>query len=137
MDETKEDLKEKNDSQETETSHMEERRKARQTTELWTIGVILVIIGAVTLARNAGGFYLENWWALLILIPAFGAFTRAWETYKNHDNQWTKSARGSLIGGVVFIVIAVFFLFNLNWIIFGPILLILGGGLILLNSLAK
>lgn len=101
----------------------------------WVFGGILILLGIVFLLQNMGLEFLTNWWALFILLPAFGAFTAAWRTYQAAGSHLTAASRGSLIGGLVLTMIAAIFLFNLNWTILGPALLILAGIGILLNAL--
>jgi len=99
------------------------------------VGVILILVGVVFLLQNMTGFYLNNWWALFILIPAFGSFSRGWQAVQDADGKVTSHARGSLIGGLVLTAVAAILLFNLDWAIFGPFLLIAVGAVMLLNSL--
>jgi len=93
----------------------------------WMGGVVLIIIGVVFLLRQVSGFRLDNWWALFILIPAVGSFSSAWRAYENADRKFTATVRGSLIGGLIMVLVAVIFLFNLNWALFFPAILILSG----------
>jgi hypothetical protein len=77
---------------------------------------------------------LENWGALFILIPAFGAFDRAWRLYRNGDDQFVSQARGALLVGIVLTVVTTMILFELNWTFYGPLLIILTGVGILVNA---
>lgn len=116
------------------SSRLEERRRSRGR-EPWMVGVILIFIGVIFLMQNFGGYYVNNWWALFILIPAFGSFSRAWQMMQSSDGQLTSSARSALIGGLVLTSVAAILLFNLDWIIFGPILLIVVGLAMLINAI--
>jgi hypothetical protein len=98
----------------------------------WIGGVILLLLGGVLLLQNFGVVYAFNWWALFILIPAVGAFGAAWAAYRQ-TGRLGAAARGSLIGGIVLSMVAAAFLFNLNWALVGPALLILAGFGILVN----
>jgi hypothetical protein len=49
----------------------------------WAFGVVLVLIGLVFLFQNLTGYNLVNWWALFILIPAFGFLEASWISYRN------------------------------------------------------
>ncbi len=113
----------------------EERRAGRGYGGAWIGGTVLIILGVVFLLQNLGAFALENWWALFILIPAVGSFGNAWREYQGAGGYLTPSARGSMIGGLVLTMVAAIFLFNLNWGLLGPILIILAGTAILLNAL--
>ena len=100
----------------------------------WVGGAILIALGVLLLAQNMMGFYLHNWWALFILIPAAGAFGRALTQYRSAGGRLTGQARGSFLGGVILTMIAATFLFGLSWTILGPALLILVGASLLINS---
>ena len=100
----------------------------------WIAGVLLIAIGVMFLFRTTLGIYLENWWALFILIPAWGAFAKAWDFYRK-DGRLGWFARRSLFAGVLLTFIAVAFLFNIDWVLAFPALLILVGVGILVNSL--
>ncbi len=113
-----------------------QRREARRAAlgdpsrgSTWVTGFILILLGLAFLLRTTGNFNfpLNNWWALFILIPAVGAFDTALRMYRNADNQLTGPALGSLLVGLVLTFVTASFLFNLNWSLFGPIILILAG----------
>jgi hypothetical protein len=108
------------------------RAERRAQSTGWVGGAILLLLGIVLLLQNFGVVYSFNWWALFILIPAVGAFGAAWAAYRQ-TGRLGAAARGSLIGGIVLSMVAVAFLFNLNWALVGPVLLILAGFGILLN----
>ena len=114
-----------------QTPEVESRRRH---TGRWVPGLILIALGAVFLVNNLTGIEIKNWWALFILIPAFGAFARAWERY-NQAGTLDRHARQSLLGGLILTALAAVFLFNLNWVWFGPVLLILLGLTLLGNEL--
>ncbi len=117
----------------TPSSQLEERRRGRGR-EPWLMGVILILVGAVFLLQNFTGIYFENWWALFILIPAFGSFSRGWQAMQNANGQVSAHARSGFIGGLVLTAVAAILFFSLDWVIFGPILLILAGLAMLLNA---
>lgn len=95
----------------------------------WIAGLIMILLGVAFLIRTTGNFDfpLNNWWALFILIPAVGAFDTAIRMYRNSNNQLTAPAGGSLLVGLVLTFVTASFLFNLNWSLFGPVILILAG----------
>ena len=111
----------------------EERRANRRGTGAWIGGAVLIALGLIFLLQNTGLFVLHNWWALFILIPAIGSFGATYTMYRNNSNRLTYPARGSLIAGVVFTLIAAAFLFDVNFGLFWPGLLILVGIGLLLN----
>lgn len=97
------------------------------------LGGILIIVGIAVLVQNLGGPALNNWWALFILFPAVGCFGTAWNTYQNAGGRLTAAGRSSLIAGLAFTMGSAIFLFDLNWMVMGPVLLILAGISILMN----
>ncbi len=94
------------------------------------------MLGIIFLLGNVRWFYLNNWWALFILIPAVGSFADAWNVYRQ-AGRLNRRARGALISGCVFLLITATFLFNWNWGVVLPVLLIIWGVSILLNSLIE
>jgi hypothetical protein len=99
----------------------------------WFGGVILVLLGVIFLMQSLGYPVLANWWAIFILIPAFWAFVAAWNNYQDHG-RFTRGAVSALTIGVLFTLLAGIFLFNLAIGIFWPILLIIGGLVILISA---
>jgi hypothetical protein len=98
------------------------------------VGIILIVLGGLFLMRTMGtDIPLTNWWALFILIPAFGALSAAWRMYRQADNRLTVAARSSLLVGLVLSFITFMFLFEISWTYVGPILIILVGIAIILN----
>jgi hypothetical protein len=111
----------------------EERRAARRANGAWVGGAVLIALGVIFLLQNAGLMTLHNWWALFILIPAFGSFATAYTLYRNSGDRLTYSARGSLIGGLILTFVAGAFLFELSFGVFLPMVLIIAGVGLLLN----
>ncbi len=104
----------------------ESQQPARSHSNNWLGGVILIAIGVIFLFSNISGFYLNNWWALFILIPAIGSFGKAWNGYRE-NGRLDGEARGGLIGGLILTLVASAFLFNLDWGMIWPLFLIIGG----------
>jgi len=92
----------------------------------WVAGVVLIAIGIIFLISNTTNFFLANWWALFILIPAVTNFNNAWRRYQQ-DGRLNKAARGSLTGGFILTFIAAVFLFSWDWGVVWPFFLIIGG----------
>ena len=113
----------------------DERRAARHANGPWIGGAVLILLGVIFLLQNIGLATLNNWWALFILIPALGSFSTAYALYRNSGDRLTYAARGSLIGGLVFTLLAFAFLFELSFGVFAPVLLIVAGIGLLLNFL--
>jgi hypothetical protein len=100
----------------------------------WLWGAILIFLGFIFLLQNLGYNVLVNWWAVLILFPAFWAYAAAWNIYTERQ-RLTASAIGSLLTGVLLTLLAAIFLFNLNTGIFWPVLLIVAGLALILTVL--
>jgi hypothetical protein len=100
----------------------------------WIGGAVLILLGVVFLLQNMGIPFPANWWALFILIPAFWAFVAAWESYRN-NGRLTRGGAGSLAGGGLLTSLALVFLLNLNVGLFWPVLLIVGGLVLLVTAL--
>ncbi len=119
----------------TQSENFERRRDHRLAyTSGWIGGAILIALGILLLLQNLTGFSLDNWWALFILIPAAGAFGRAWQGYQNAGGRLSGEAGRSLFGGILLLLITAIFLFGWSWTIFGPALLILAGASLLFTS---
>jgi hypothetical protein len=103
----------------------------------WILGGILVLLGIVFLLQNFMNISFGNWWALFILIPAFGSFNNAYRSYNDAGKQITPHARSSFMWGILLSLITAILLFNLNWSLLGPVVLILLGLGILLNVMMK
>jgi hypothetical protein len=107
-----------------------QRRGGRAYT--WIGGAILILLGLLFLLQNAGVPFLTNWWALFILIPAFVAFAAAWDTYRG-SGRLTRRGAGLLAGGVLLTILMLVFLLGLDLGLAWPVLLIVGG-LVLLGA---
>jgi hypothetical protein len=99
----------------------------------WFGGLVLILIGAAFLLENLGISYLTNWWALFILIPAFGIFLAAWENYQD-NGRLTRGGVATLTVGSLLTIVALALLLNLNVGLFWPILLIAGGLVLILTA---
>jgi hypothetical protein len=108
-------------------------RRAARAGGAWIGGVILIGLGMIFLLQNTGALYLQNWWALFILLPALGSFGESFTEYRV-SGRFNAKARGSLVAGLVFTAIASVFLFNLNFSLLLPIILIVAGVGILFNT---
>lgn len=93
----------------------------------WIGGVVLIALGLIFLLRNLGVPFLQNWWALIFLIPAGAAFFTAWRTYQRNGNRLSGSVVSSVIIGAIFLVLAITFLMSLEWGIYWPVILVLLG----------
>jgi len=92
----------------------------------WFGGLVLILIGAAFLLENFGVPFLTNWWALFILIPAFGSFLAAWEIFQD-NGRLTRGGVATLTVGSLLTILALAFLLGLNIGLYWPVLLIAGG----------
>jgi hypothetical protein len=112
----------------------EERRARRRSGgEAWIGGFILIALGVIFLLQNFGGFHFRNWWALFILIPAIGSLGTAW-SLSQRAGKLNRAARSALFSGLVLLLITAAFLFDLNWNLLLPLLLIVLGLGMLINT---
>ena len=92
--------------------------------------VAIIAIGALLLANNLGypvaWFDRGNGWAVLILLAAFAPLTCAWEVYHARGRFDAEVAHYLLAAGAVALV-ACMFLFELDWSVWWPLFVILGG----------
>jgi phosphatidylserine synthase len=100
----------------------------------WIAGGVLVMIGVLLLASNLTGASFDNWWALFILIPAFGSLYVALVNY-NEAGGMTQSVRKPLTGGIILLLVCIMFLFELPWGTLWPFLLIIAGGTMLVTAM--
>ena len=106
-------------------------------TPAWVFGGVLVLVGIVFVVRNITGFELQNWWALFILIPAFGSLATAYSMYRRNGDRLTAASRGPLIGGLVLLALVVIFLLGIDFAVAWPILLIVAGAAVLVGGFAR
>lgn len=97
------------------------------------LGLLLILAGFLLLLQQFTNFEFRNWWALFLLIPAFGALSTGWLIYQN-TGRISESVRGSLNGSLLLLTIAVMFLANLDWAIWWPLVVIAPGIILLLNG---
>ena len=115
---------------------LQARRQARAARHggAWVGGAVLIAVGILLLFQTLTSLSLEKWWSLIILIPAAGAFANSWRIYRR-SSHLSASARASLLGGILLTMMAAVFLLELDWTIFGPVLIILGGLGLLISAI--
>lgn len=113
-------------------------RRARRAGAPWAGGLILIVIGGILLLQNLNIAipYLQNWWALFILIPAAGSFGNAYSAFR-YAGVLDARGRGALIGGFFLTALAFGLLFGISFSYFLPVMLILGGVTLLINTMLK
>ena len=106
-----------------------------QPSNIW-IGLVFIFGGAVVLLNQLNILPFElNWWALLILFPAFGTLTSAYNRYRFTNDLFEMRVMIPALVGLFMLLLSVSLLvgdaINLNLRVYWPIILIvLGLGLI-------
>ena len=100
----------------------------------WIGGVALIAFGVIIMLQNMGIVQLHNWWALFILLPALGSFAAAYGAYRTNGGHLNAMVRGSFMGGLLITAIAAVFLFGLNFSLLLPVVLIVAGLGMLVNT---
>lgn len=97
----------------------------------------VITVGVIFLIRNLGIDipFLENsnWWAWLILIAALVPLTRAYEAYRA-SGRVDAEVIYSLLNGAAVVLVAVMFLRGLEWRVWWPLFVILGGLFVLVRG---
>ena len=119
---------------------MEENKLIRSGTNrpsnIW-IGLVFIFGGAVLLLSQLSILPFElNWWALLILFPAFGTLTSAYNRYRSTNDLFEMGVMIPALVGLFMLLLSVSLLLgdaiNMNLKVYWPIILIvLGLGLII------
>lgn len=103
--------------------------KAAPRSTNWPLGLAIVVIGGLLLARNLGYelFFLDfhNWWAFFILLAAIGPLQQALTFYKREG--LSAAVVNSLVSAGAIIFIALMFLLDLSFTTWWPIFVIIGG----------
>ena len=122
-------------SSEVQTTTEEKAAGTRRSSGNVMGALILIGLGVIFLLQRVGNFSLDNWWALFILIPAFGAFASAYRIWRSSGRLsygvWT-----TFFGGLFPLLVAAMFLFELDWGVYWPFFIILPGIGMLINGLA-
>jgi hypothetical protein len=100
----------------------------------WFGGFVLILLGVILLLENMGFLTFANWWALLILIPAFWAFVTAREIYQ-YNSVVTRGVVGLLAIGILLTILSLAFLLSFTFGQYWPVLLIVAGVVILITAL--
>jgi hypothetical protein len=95
-------------------------------------GLTLIGLGLLFLCGNVTGYYLHNWWALFILIPALSSLSQAYDHYSAAGEQFTPAATRPLMVGSIMLLVAITFLLELNMSLMGPLFLVAIGATLLL-----
>lgn len=92
--------------------------------------LFVIAIGVIFLIRNLGVeipfLSSTNWWAWLILLGALAPLSRAYSVYRARGHI-DADVLYPLLTGIVLVVVAVMFLLGLDWQVWWPLFVILGG----------
>jgi hypothetical protein len=98
----------------------------------WTGGAVVLMIGALFLARNLGVTDLTgNWWAWLLLIPTAAAAGTALSRYTAAGGRVTAAVITPTATGAALAGLTAAFLLGLDWQRFTPVLLLVTGAALL------
>jgi hypothetical protein len=93
-------------------------------------GLVVVLVGVVFLLRNLGIQLpftgLHNWWALFILVGAVPLLVQAAHSY-HKDGRISPAVLHSLLSAAAVLLVAAFFLLDMDWSVWWPLWLIYGG----------
>lgn len=93
-------------------------------------GLVVISIGVVFLLRNLGVQLpfvgLHNWWALFIVVGAVPLLVQAAESY-HKAGRVTPAVLHALLSAAAVLLVAAFFLIDLDWAVWWPVWLIYGG----------
>ncbi|HTF98236.1 MAG TPA: hypothetical protein VL995_19010 [Cellvibrio sp.] len=112
-----------------------EIKKTQKVSSNWPLGLAVVIIGGLLLARNLGVelFFLDfhNWWAFFILLLAIGPLQLAIRCYRREG--FGAATLNALVSTVAIIFVALIFLIDLSWGTWWPMFIIIGGLYVITN----
>lgn len=104
-------------------------KETRSAASNWALGLAIVVIGGLLLARNLGYelFFLDfhNWWAFLILLAAIGPLQQALSYYRKEG--LSANVANSLVSTAAIVFVALMFLLDLSFWTWWPIFIIIGG----------
>ncbi len=101
--------------------------------------LILIAVGVIFFLQNRGVPIPTNLWSLVLLIPALFALSGFWRRYQANGGRFGPGMASPLITAVILIGLTVVFLLDIDvpWGVFLPVLLVVVGFAILLQSLPR
>lgn len=116
------------------TNLLQQKKRSTSKDGAW-FGILLILAGLILFAQQAGWLGPRfNWWALFILIPAFGSLTGAYYALQT-SGRINAAARSSLGSAVILFTLTFILLLGLDWSLYWPLMIIAPGIAILLNGL--
>ena len=103
----------------------------KQSSSIW-IGLIFIVGGITVLLNQFDLLPFElNWWALFILLPAFGFLSGAYNRYRSHGEAFSMDVAITALIGLFMLGLSFSLLvgaaWNFNWNLVWPLILILIG----------
>lgn len=97
-----------------------------QKTNRITGAAILALLLIIVFVQRTNLEWLQNWWALLFLVPAIASINNAYTEIQNKKG-FTFSLASNIVGIIFPFAICVILLLGLNWNIILPVIIILSG----------
>ncbi len=105
----------------------------------WALGLVIVFIGALLLARNLGVhlaiFEYDNWWAIFILLASLAPLSRALRLMLRSG--WGMDVANALVSAAAIITLGLLILLDLAVLVWWPVFLIIGGLYMMTNKATK
>lgn len=98
-------------------------------------GIVLIVVGLIIFAQQTGLLSERfNWWALFILIPAFGSLSAAFTGFQS-TGKFNAAVRSSIGGAVILLTLTFILLFGLDWEVYWPLMVVAFGVSFFINGL--
>lgn len=109
------------------------RSRRRSSGVFW--GLVLIAVGIIIFAQQTGLVSGQfNWWALFILIPAFGSLGAAFSGFQS-SGKFNAAVRSGIGGAVILLTLAFMLLFGVDWAVYWPLMVIAAGFSFFINGL--
>lgn len=107
-----------------------EQKYRRRRWSSWATGLVIILMGLAYLLHNLGVvspfINYENWWALFVLAAAIWPLAEAYDSYRD-SGRFDGRVQHSLLSAAGIVLVAAFFLLHLDWGVWWPLFMILGG----------
>lgn len=116
--------------------HEEDSKSAYRHWSGAATGLVIILVGIAVLLWNFNirlpFMQYQNWWALFILIGAVGPLSYAVHRYREKQRV-DGAVLHSLVSAAAIVVVALMFLLSLDWTLWWPVFIIIGGCYMLAN----